>query len=283
MTLSGHSACRNFVHTCLRALRLRSLSLCLLVLPGSAALADPIPVRHIQGSSRAFLVLKDLSGHTLAYGDVVQVPHKRYVSSRLVFHFRDGSIDDDTTTYSQDGYFRLIRDHHIQKGPSFPKPTDVVVDVKEGTITSRSEGGSGQAKVEIQHMAVPPDISNGLTNVVISNIDLRGPATNLSYVSAGTEKSRLVHLIISPVGMEPMAVAGNRRKAMHFVIHVELGGLAGVVAPLIGKQPDDLQVWVVEGEVPVIVAEQGQLFQGGPIWRVELASPTWPALETAHR
>lgn len=39
---------------------------------------------------------------------------------------------------------------------------------------------------------------------------------------------------------------------------------------------------VVEGEVPVIVAEQGQLFQGGPVWRVELASPTWPALKASQ-
>ncbi len=283
MTPSRHSARRNSVRACLSALRSRSLHASLLLLLGSAALANPIPVKHIQGSSRAFLVLKDLSGHTLAYGDVVQVPHKRYVSSRLVFHFRDGSVDDDTTTYSQDGFFRLIRDHHMQKGPSFPKPIDVAVDVKEGTITSRSAGGNGQAKVNVQHLTVPPDISNGLTNVVISNIDLRGPATTLTYVSAGSDKSRLVHLAISPTGMEPMVVAGDHRKAVHFVIHVELGGAAGVIAPIIGKQPDDLHVWVVEGEVPVIVAEQGQLFQGGPVWRVELASPTWPALGAEHR
>ena len=249
--------------------------------PTLAALAQ-IPVRHAQGSSRAFLVLKDLSGRPLAFGDVIQVPHRSFISSRLVFHFRDGSVDDDLTTYSQNGVFRLIRDRHVQRGPSFPKPVDVTVDAEAGTITSRSAGEDGKEEVNVEHLKIPPEISNGLTNTILSNIAQHSPETELAYVSAGTTKSRLVHLAIHPAGMEPMVVAGNRRQAMHFVIHVELGGMAGMIAPMIGEQPDDLHVWVVEGEVPVIVAEQGQLFQGGPIWRVELASPTWPSLKASR-
>jgi hypothetical protein len=44
---------------------------------------------------------------------------------RLTFRFVDGSIDDETTTYRQQGRFRLVRNHHIQKGPFFTKPGSV--------------------------------------------------------------------------------------------------------------------------------------------------------------
>lgn len=32
---------------------------------------------------------------------------------------------------------------------------------------------------------------------------------------------------------------GTMRKAVDYALHVELGGLAGIIAPVIGKQPAD--------------------------------------------
>jgi hypothetical protein len=60
------------------------------------------------------------------------------------------------------------------------------------------------------------------------------------------------------------------------VVKIELGGLAGVVAPVIGKQPPDTDVWILEGDAPAFLKSQGPQFQDGPIWRIELASPSWP-------
>ena len=37
------------------------------------------------------------------------------------------------------------------------------------------------------------------------------------------------------------------------VRHIDLGGLAGLVAPLIGKQPPDTQVWVLEADAPAFI------------------------------
>ena len=31
---------------------------------------------------------------------------------------------------------------------------------------------------------------------------------------------------------------------------MELGGIAGIVAPIIGKQPPDLHVWILGGDAP---------------------------------
>jgi len=47
------------------------------------------------------------------------------VSCRTIFTFKDGSVDDETTVFSQRHTFRLISYHHIQKGPSFPHPMDL--------------------------------------------------------------------------------------------------------------------------------------------------------------
>jgi len=41
------------------------------------------------------------------------------VTSRLVFHFKDGSVYEDSTTFIQNGSFKLLEDHVIQKGTTF--------------------------------------------------------------------------------------------------------------------------------------------------------------------
>ena len=52
--------------------------------------------------------------------------------------------------------------------------------------------------------------------------------------------------------------------------------IAGFVAPLVGKQPPDSHVWILEGEAPAFVKSEQPLYNGGPLWRIELVSPTWP-------
>ncbi|MEI9969517.1 MAG: hypothetical protein WDM87_13180 [Terracidiphilus sp.] len=55
-----------------------------------------------------------------------------------------------------------------------------------------------------------------------------------------------------------------------------LGGIAGVVAPLIGKAPPNIQIWAVTGAAPTFVREQGPLYADGPVMTIELISPIWP-------
>ncbi|MEO6966340.1 MAG: hypothetical protein ABI076_10665, partial [Acidobacteriaceae bacterium] len=69
--------------------------------------------------------------------------------------------------------------------------------------------------------------------------------------------------------------AGLRYKATQYVLKTEIGGVAGLVAPLIGKEPKDIHIWILGGIAPAFVKLEGQLYQGGPMWRIELTSPTW--------
>jgi hypothetical protein len=52
--------------------------------------------------------------------------------------------------------------------------------------------------------------------------------------------------------------------------------VAGVVAPLVGKQPPDNHVWILTGEAPAFLKSEAPFYPGGPSWRIELASPVWP-------
>jgi hypothetical protein len=240
------------------------------VLIASPLRAEPVPVRYSQGSAHGFLALKTTDGTPIATGDATQTVHGDRVTSRVTFRFRDGSLDDDTTVFSQRRVFRLISDHHIQHGPSFPKPIDVFIDAVTGKITSHAENG----KVREDHLDLPSDVSNGLPPNLLLNFLPSTPETKLSFV-APTTKPRLISISVKPAGDVPFSVGGHSRKAVDYVLHVELGGLAGAIAPMIGKQPADYHIWILQGAAPAFIREEGQLYEGGPIWRIEQISPSF--------
>lgn len=109
-----------------------------LLLTSSVLSAEPVAVRYREGPLHGFLLLRTLEGTVIGNGDLVQVPHGDRITSRLVFRFKDGSIDDESAVYSQRGVFQLISDHHIQKGPSFPQ----AIDLCKALLPQMKEGGS---------------------------------------------------------------------------------------------------------------------------------------------
>jgi hypothetical protein len=245
-----------------------------LINPGEIR-AAPVAVRHIEGLVHGFLVLRTLAGDTLAEGDLIQVARGDRVTSRLVFRFRDGSVHDETAVFSQRRNFRLMNDQLVQKGPAFPHPMEVSIDASTGRVTVHTTDDDGKDKVVTEHLDLQSDVANGMVLTLLKNIRSDAPQTKVSMVAA-TPKPRLVRLAITPEGEEPFSVGGSSHKATRYVVKVEIGGAAGLVAPLLGKQPPDTHVWILGGEAPAFVKSEGPLFFGGPIWRIELVSPVWP-------
>lgn len=236
---------------------------------------QPVPVHHMQGTSHAFLVLRGESGAVLGYGELLQIARGDRVNSRLTYHFRDGSIDDDTTVFSQRNVLHLIRDHHVQRGPFFSKASDCLVE-ENGNVTIRTVNPDNKVKTETSHIDLPPDVSNGLTGTMMLNTITDSGAFKLHLV-APTGKGRLIQLSVDVAGEEPFSpVLGVRRRATVFRVHPELGGVAGIVAPLVGKQPKDVFIWILEGEVPGLVRLIGPLEQGGPVVSVEPGGASYP-------
>lgn len=235
--------------------------------------AEQIPVRYIEGTVHGFLVLRTQQGETLAAGDLIQVVRGDRLISELTFHFKDGSLDDEVTVFSQRDHFRLLSNHHVQKGASFPHPVDLSIDTSSSEVQVRSNE-NGKDKVQTEHLDLPPDLANGMILTILKNIRPDAPETKLSYLAA-TPKPRLVKLTITPHGEDTLTTAGSPHKATHYVVKVELGGVAGVVAPIVGKQPQDTYVWILGGKAPAFVKMEGPLYQGAPIWTIELTSPAW--------
>jgi hypothetical protein len=236
--------------------------------------AEPVPVRHMEGTIHGFLELRSEEGRVLASGDIVQVAHGDQVTAHTLFTFKDGSIDDETTVFSQRRNFQLITDRHIQKGPSFPHPMDTLIDRRTGQVTVRTFGKDGKEEVKTDHLDLPPDLANGIVSLILENIPPATPETTVSMLVA-TPKPRIVKLVASPRGEDPFSVVGSSHQAIHYEIKIALGGVPGVVAPLIGKQPPNIQVWVVGGQAPTFVREQGPIYPDGPMMTIELASPVW--------
>ena len=259
-------------------MRLRILTILLIssfVLSAAAAPAAPVPVRYKAGLIHGFLILSTLDGVPLAAGDLTQIAHGDQVTTKLSFRFKDGSQQEETTVFSQRGSFRLISYHQAQKGPAFKNASDLSVTCATGQVTVRYTGDDGKEKVASQHMTLPPDLGNGLIPMLLMNLRPGTPQLEVPMVVAAP-KPRLVKVVVTAQGTEPFSVLGFSHDALHYVAKVDIGGVAGVVAPMVGKQPPDMQIWILGGDAPVFVKSETLSYMGGPLWRSELVSPTWP-------
>ena len=176
--------------------------------------------------------------------------------------------------FTQRAHFRLANYRLVQKGSSFPRPLEMSIDAGRGQVSVRYSDDEGEPKVESERLELPPDLANGLVSTLLKNVRPEAPPT-LSYVAA-TPKPRLVKLTVSAAAPDRFSTGQHGWRAAHYVLKAEIGGLSGLVAPLIGKQPPDSHVWILGGDAPAFVKAEQTLYVGGPVWRIELTSPAWP-------
>jgi hypothetical protein len=88
-----------------------------------------------------------------------------------------------------------------------------------------------------------------------------------------SENPRVVKLKFLPQPEATFHVGPVPYKAQHYRLKLEIGGVQGKIAPLIGKQPVEIHLWLIKSEAPAFVKFEGPMFQDGPVWRMELADP----------
>ena len=177
-----------------------------------ALTAENVPVRHPEGVVRGFLVLRPPGGAVIANGDLIQFTRGDRVTTRLVFHFKDGSLQDETAVFSQRRQFRLLTDHLVQRGPSFPRPQDVSIDATSGRVVVKHRDKDGEEKTIDEKMELPADLANGMVITLLKNLSRDAPATTVSMLFA-TPKPQLVKLVITRLGQEPFSVGRASYKA----------------------------------------------------------------------
>ena len=225
---------------------------------GAAAQAEQVPVKHIQYPMHRSMVVRSEAGRIIAHCEFSQAVQGDEVKMRLTYRFVDGSIDDETTDYTQQGTFRLVRDHHIQKGPFFTKPYDFSIEATSGMATFRTPDENGKVQIESKHIDLPYDLANGIVGTLLLNVPQNTQPFRVGLL-APVGGGRLIRIWISPEGEQSFCLAGQNVKAAVFRIHPELGGIVGLIAMIIGVQPKDVMVWVKEGRQPEVVRIVGQL------------------------
>ena len=253
--------------------------LCLLLLAGllfccRPLQAAPVPVRFTEGMVRGFLVLTDTKGNRIASGDFLQVPKGGEVSSRILLIFKDGSLHDETAVFTQQQDFVLRRYRLVQRGASFKDNIEVSLDraTKKYQVKVKPHKG-GEEKVLDGKLDLPQDVYNGMVPTVAKNL-VKGSRETVHMV-AFTPTPRVIELEIIPSGEEKVLVGDLKKSALHYVLKPKLGMLR-IPAALLGHSPPDNHIWIITTEVPAFVKFEGPLATDGPIWRIELASPTWP-------
>jgi hypothetical protein len=250
------------------------VTLIAVVIGWGSVLAESVLVRYPEGTSRGFLTLRNGDGRILADGETTQRRRGNRLTSQLVFRFRDGSLHHETTTYTQGREFRLVSHRRVQRGTSFPgTPVELSIDVATGNVTVKHTD-DGAEKVETEHLELPSDLANGLVQTLLKNADPRNPPKSFPYVAA-TPKPRLVNLQISTAEPDVFSSGRMQHRATHYRLKVDLGGISGVIAPIIGKQPPDSHVWILPGDVPAFARAEQPFFSDGPLWSVELATLQW--------
>lgn len=240
----------------------------------STVSGEPVAVRHVQGFVHGFLVVRDENGKIVGSGTSTQRPSGSRITTVMRLQFRDGSRYEETAVFSQLHTFRLLRFQQVMQGPSFKVPQTVSFDVAGGNVTVKYVK-DGQEKVESKQTSLPADLANGIVSMLLTNVDPKMETTLSMLVT--TPKPRVVKLRIAPAVEDSFSVGGVAAKANHFVIKIDPGPVAGAIAKVAGKSPPDAHVWIAAGDAPVFLKSESQFFEDGPIWRIELAAPTWPA------
>lgn len=229
---------------------------------------DVVVRRKQEPMHRAFL-LKSPSGQLLAHAEETATVKGDLVQSRLTFHFIDGSLDDEQAVFTQNGVFRLISDHHVQKGPAFPTQTDVVVDVPSKKVVWH-DTHFGKDRVRTATVDIPADAANGIMPLLVENFPPGAAVMRVGWVAVAI-RPMVLSISIHPNGASEQDPGGRPLRANEFILHPELHGVVSFVAPLLAKQPADIHIWVTDESVPHFARLEGPFYQGGPVWTVEPA------------
>jgi hypothetical protein len=250
------------------------------MLSAAGLFGQAVAVRQTEGELRGFLVLRSANGTLTGNEDSMQTTRGGQIVYHSVIHFKDGSVQDETTVFTQNGHFQLVSDHLVQKGPAFKHPVEMTIDTASGQVTVVHADDKGEAKSESEHMDLPPDLANGIVPILLKNLRPADQAVTESMVVA-TPKPMLIKLQIHAEGEDSFTAGSLGHKATRYNVHVDIGGIKGALADLLGKEPPDTRVWILQGECPTFVRAEGPVFAGGPVWRTELVSPVFPANMTA--
>jgi hypothetical protein len=240
--------------------------------PRSTEVSSPVPVRFEEGVFHGFLILRSEDGGALAFGDLRQVGTGGEIKNHMSFRFKDGSILDETVTFTQDRVFTMRTYHTVHRGPAFPEDLEATLDRSSGKYRVKTKDRADGKDKEIEGtLVLPANVYNGMILTVLKNLGKSSDDT--IHLITFTPKPEIVKLELTQAGQQTIFIAGVPKRANAYTLHPNLDGARKLLAMLAGRVPPDGQIMVLADEVPTFLRFRGQLFMDGPIWRIELTSP----------
>ena len=136
--------------------------------------AAPVPVRFAEGVAHGFLLLRTVDGALIASGDLLQVGRGGGVESRMVFHFKDGSLFDETVVFTQQHVFTMQSYHLVQRGPVFAEDTEISLERTGKYRVKTKAHKNGREEVLAGTLELPPDVYNGMVLTIVKNLPKGG-------------------------------------------------------------------------------------------------------------
>jgi hypothetical protein len=236
--------------------------------------AAAVPVRFVEGATHGFLLLRTVDGNLIASGDLLQVGRGGGVESRMVFHFKDGSLFDETVVFTQQRVFTMQSYRLVQRGPTFAEDTEISLERTGKYRVKTKARKDGREEVLDGTLEMPPDVYNGMVLTVAKNLP-KG-ASETVHIVAFMPEPRLIQLELAPKGEHKVLIGELAKTAIQYVFKPRLGVWLKLFATVLGRMPSDYHAWIITDEVPAFARFEGPLYTTGPVWRIELTSPRWP-------
>jgi hypothetical protein len=233
----------------------------------------PVAVRYSEGTTHGFLEVRADTDSVIGYGDLLQVPKDKYVESRLILAFHDGSRFEETTRFTQHQVFRVLYYRLVQRGPAFAADLDATLESSGKWIVRTKSHKDAESDSSSGQLELPEDFANGLPVVLAKNV--RPGDTAEVHVVAFTPKPRLIGLQIATAGRDSLRYGGSHLAYAHFLVKPRLGGLTKFFAKVLGKLPPDSELWIATDDVPAFLRFRGPMYSG-PVWQLALTAPKWP-------
>ena len=237
--------------------------------------AKPIEVIYPEGVSEGFVSLTTLDGKKLADGELSQVTTGAdRLASRLTFRFADGSLYDETVTFSQKKQLAMLSYQLTQRGPSFPEPLSISLNGETGQYQVRRHDKESDDKLITGRIDLPADVYNGLTITVLKN--LRGKTGAVVHMLVFNPEPALYEVELTRVDEDDTRNTtrkDTKATAVHYTLKPRLGWFKATLARLLGRTPPDYHFWLIKKDAPAFVRFEGSLYAGGPTWRIEQVSP----------
>jgi hypothetical protein len=237
------------------------------------AASRAVAVRYTEGMVHGFLVLTTETGAPLAHGDLLQIARSDGVSSRMIFHFGDGSIFQEAVTFTQQGVFTMTNYHLVQSGPAFADDLDATLSRSGAYSVKTKSHDDGREHEYSGTLSMPGDVYNGMVPTIVKNVSSRENTT--VHIVAFMPEPRMISVEFAPSASEHVRLGGHEETTVDFALKPQLGFLLHAAAKLTGKMPPDSHVWIVTDDIPAFVRSEGPLYSG-PVRRIALASPVWP-------